>query len=111
MAKFYVSCGACRFVTSAVESQSAALWSIHQFIAGRVDLDSIDWSDVRMIDRADLIEAMLELDDTVRVSEIGFSGTEAGTFDTAEILNEWNALVVVVDRLQRRLDASGSPIR
>lgn len=111
MAKYYVSCGACRYVTTACESQSAALWSIHQFIASRVDLDSIDWKDARTIDREDFVEAMLELDDVVRVSEIGFSGDEAGSFDTAEILTEWNALVIVVDRLHRRLEAVQDPIR
>ena len=100
MAKFYVTCGSFTFLTSANDARSAAVWAIHRFLAERVDLDSIDWTDPETVDRTDLMDAMLELGETVRISEIGFERTDAGELDAADVLTEWNYLVVAVSRLE-----------
>lgn len=100
MAKFYVTCGSFTFLTSATDPQSAALWTIHRYIAERVDLDTISWTQPETIERSDVIDAMLELGESIRISEIGFERSDAGELDTADILTEWNYLVVAVSRLE-----------
>ena len=81
-----------------------ALWAVHQFLGKRIDLSSVEWTRPETIDREDIVEAMLCLADTVFVSEIGFGRDDAGMIDTADLLTEWNQLVVAVQRLESLLD-------
>ena len=60
----------------------------------------MEWSDPETTDRQDIMEAMIALDDTVFVSEIGFGRSDAAVFDTADLLTEWNQLVIAVQRLE-----------
>lgn len=100
MAKFYTTCGSFEFLTTAEDPRSAALWSIHQFLANRIELESVGWDDPETIDRQDIMEAMLCLDDTVFVSEVGFGRDDAAIIDTADLLTEWNQLVIAITRLE-----------
>ncbi len=104
MDKFYITCGEFTFLTTATDERSAALWAVHHFLSTRVDLGTIEWSDPETIDRDDLIEAMLSLDEQVCVSEIGFGRADAATFDAADILTEWNQLAIAIQRLEALLD-------
>ncbi len=106
MAKFYVQCGLSRQLIQAEDADGAALWAVHQIIEQAIDLDSIDWMDEDEINNMDLIRVMLALDPQVLVSEIGFGRSEAGAFETPEIMTEWNQLIVAVSRLQMRLSAT-----
>ncbi len=103
MSKFYVRCGLFEFLTTAENPRSAALWAVHRYLGDRVALDSIDWNHPATIDRADLVHAMLDLDDQIAVSEIGFGRAEAACLDTADVLAEWNQLIVAVCRLDQSL--------
>ena len=103
MAKYYTTCGSFEFLTDATDPRSAALWSIHQFLANRIELDSVAWEDPDTIDRQDIMEAMFCLEDTVFVSEVGFGRDDAAIIDTADLLTEWNQLVIAVTRLQSAL--------
>ena len=100
MAKFYTTCGRFEFLTTAEDARSAALWSIHQFLANHIELNSIEWTDPETIDRQDVMEAMMALSDTVFVSEIGFGRDDAAILDTADLLTEWNQLVIAIQRLE-----------
>jgi hypothetical protein len=104
MAKFYTTCGSFEFLTTAEDARSAALWSIHQFLANRIELSSVEWTDPETIDRQDIMEAMIELGDTVFVSEIGFGYSDAAIIDTADLLTEWNQLVIAICRLEALMD-------
>ena len=98
MPKFYVQCASIQYLTFAKDARGAALAAVHQFIGQRIDIASIDWTNAETIDRNDMISAMLALDESILVSEIGFGRDDAGTFATAEILSEWNELVIAVSR-------------
>jgi hypothetical protein len=104
MPKYYLQCGSFDFLTTADDARSAALWAIHCYVSDRVALDSIDWTDSNTIDRQDLIVALLELGDEMVVSEIGCGRDDAGQLETADILNEWNQLVVAVSRLEAAIN-------
>lgn len=105
MAKYYTTCGSFEFLTTATDARSAALWSIHQLLARHIDLATVSWADPETIDRQDVMEAMLCLDDTVFVSEVGFGRDDAAIIDTADLLSEWNQLAIAVQRLQDSIDA------
>ena len=100
MDKFYITCGSFEFVSTARDARSAALWSIHQFLSKRIELGSVEWTDPETIDRDDIIEAMLELHEEILVSEVGFQRDDIGRLDTADILTEWNQLVIAIQRLE-----------
>ena len=85
MAKFYITCGNFEFLTTAEDARSAALWSVHQFLSNRIELESVEWTDPETIDRDDIIEAMLELRDEILISEVGFHRDDIGRIDTADI--------------------------
>ena len=104
MAKFYTTCGTFEFLTTAEDARSAALWSVHQFLSTRIELSTVEWSDPETIDRQDIMEAMIELADTVFVSEVGFGRSDAAVIDTADILTEWNQLVIAMQRLESLID-------
>jgi hypothetical protein len=113
MAKYYVQCGMSQQLVQAEDPRGAALWAVHQVIDQAIDLESIDWTDADEIENLDLIRVMLGLPEQISVSEIGFGRSEAGLFDTPDIMTEWNQLIIAVSRLQVRLnkttvDAAGS---
>lgn len=99
MSKYYTTCGNLEFLTSADDPRSAALWSVHQFMASQIELDSIDWDDPETIDRQDVMDAMTALSDTIFISEIGFGRADVAIFDAADVLTEWNQLVVAISRI------------
>ena len=103
MAKYYTTCGSLEFLTTAEDPRSAALWSAHQFLCSKIELESIAWDDPETIDREDLMEAMLCLSDTMFVSEIGFGRGDAAIIDTADLLTEWNQFVIAMMRLESTL--------
>ena len=100
MPKYYITCGSYEFLTAGPDASSAALWTLHQYLDNRIDLDSVDWSDPTSIDRQDLVCAMVELDEQLLVSEQGFGLADAGYFDTAELLTEWNQLILALRKLE-----------
>jgi hypothetical protein len=101
MQKFYVTSGGCQKVVGSRDAQSAALWSLHQFLDEHVDLDSIDWFDESEIDNLELIQALVSLGEEFCVSEIGFGRSEAGYFDTADIMTHWQHLMIAVNRMDQ----------
>jgi hypothetical protein len=100
MAKYYVTCGSCSLLTSASDARSASLWALHRFLAGRVDLDHLAVSAARSLERADVNDALMALDETVCISETGFGRDDAGRLNTAALLGEWHQLLVAVQRLK-----------
>ena len=97
--KFYVLSGDCRQVVQARDADAAALWAVHLFLEENANLDQVDWFDESEIDRPDLIQALLRLGEAVCVSEIGFGRAEAGWFDTADVMTQWQQLVMAVNRM------------
>ena len=100
MSKFYIRCGSLEYLTTADDARTAALWAIHQYLSRRVDLDTIDWSDPCTIERSDWVTPLLMLGENLTASQRAFGADDAGCFDTADLLTEWNQLVVAVARLE-----------
>ena len=101
MRKFYATSGRCQKIVGSRDAESAALWSLHQFLDEQVDLDTIDWFDEAEIDNLDLIQALISLGEEVCISEIGFGRSEAGCFDTADVMTQWQHLMIAVNRMDQ----------
>ncbi|MGI9519355.1 MAG: hypothetical protein ACR2NP_20050 [Pirellulaceae bacterium] len=100
MAKYYVTCGSFRYLTTAADTSGAALWAVHQYLHSQTTMHDVDWSSPDTVDRDDVIEAMLGLPDWIGVSEIGFGRDEAASLETVDVLTEWNQLVLAISRLE-----------
>lgn len=110
MAKYYVQCGLLQLVTTAEDARGAALWGLHSYLAERLPLDAIDWTDPSFGERADWVEAVLSLGSHVVVSESGFRGDPCLRLDATELLVEWSQFAVAVTRLERVMAASGDGV-
>ncbi len=95
MAKFYVQCGPIRSILSAETSEQAALSAMdrtlqsHSWIYDDPALGPLDCYEHLML------EALLHLDPTVRVSERGFDRDDAHQVGTPETVEQWHRLMVV----------------
>lgn len=106
MAKFYVQSGLCSEIVTANDAYSAALWAMHLVMEDVVPVDQVDWLDECDVPESGFEDGLLKLGQTVAVSEIGFGRDEAGRYDTADTLAEWNQLIIALTRLEARIQES-----
>ena len=92
-------------VLQAKDSRSAAIWAAHRTLCQSLPFLCEDAEDYREL--ADLTR----LGDTLEVSQQGFAGRDRVEFSTLEIVEEWNRLLVALDRLQARLEQGDAAVR
>jgi len=97
MAKFYVQSGNLELVLQAHDSRCAAIWAVHRTLSPSLPFLCEEPGEYLALDDAG------RLGETIRVSERGFDRANAASFDTLEIVTEWNQLLVAIDRLQQRV--------
>ena len=108
MPKYYVQCGPIQTVLLADSVEHAALCALdltlqnHLWIYDDPGLGEQDRHDHLML------EALMHLDVTVRVSERGFDRPDAFLVGTPEVVENWHALMVGMSRL---FVAAGLPPR
>ena len=108
MAKYYVQCGSTRCVLTADSLEQAALSAMdrslqaHLWIYDDPDLDEQDCRDHLML------EALLHLDPSIRISEQGFDRADAAELGTPDTIARWHRLMVGMSRL---FVAAGLPPR
>jgi hypothetical protein len=93
MPKFYVQSGRLEMVLQARDSRCAAIWAAHRTLGQTMPFLCENESDYTEL--ADLTK----LGETIRVSQRGFDRGDAVTFETLDIVTEWNQLLVALDRL------------
>lgn len=103
MAKFYVQSGLVSQLVSANDAYSAALWAMHLVMEDVVPVEEVDWLDENDVPEHGFADGLMKLGDEILVSEVGFGRDEAGRFDTADTLAEWNQLVIAMARLESLL--------
>jgi len=102
MPKFYVQSGNLQLVLQAKDSRSAAIWAAHRTLSQALPFLCEDSEDYLQL--ADLTQ----LGDTILVSQQGFSGRDRLEYPTLDIVEEWNRLLVALDRLQARLEQAAA---
>ena len=99
MPKYYVQCGPIQTILLADSTEHAAFCALdltlqnHLWIYDDPGLSEQDQHDHLMI------EALMHLDATVRVSERGFDRSDASLVGTPEAVENWHALMVGMSRL------------
>src|SRR5262245_16564660 len=93
MPKFYVQSDRLEMVLQARDSRCAAIWAAHRTLSQTLPFLCENESDYAVL--ADLTE----LGETIRVSKRGFDREDAVTFETLDVVTEWNKLLVAIDRL------------
>ena len=99
MSKFYVQCGPLRTILLADSIEQAALAGLDRTLQAHVWI--YDDPDLSQHDRRDhmMLEALLHLDPTVRVSERGFDRADADVVGTPETIDRWHRLMTGMKRL------------
>jgi hypothetical protein len=93
MPKFYVQSGGLEMVLQARDSRCAAIWAAHRTLG-----QSLPFLCEEPADYAELAD-LTRLGETIRVSQRGFDRDDAATFNTLDVISEWNQLLVALDRL------------
>ena len=102
--KYYVKSGGCEQIVQTRDAEAAAIASVHRFLDANADLESINWFDEAEMDNLDLINALLQLGEDVAVSEMGFGRNEAGRFDTADIMAQWQHYMIAINRMDQEFN-------
>ena len=108
MAKFYIQSGDKEVIVSAADAQGAALWLVNRTIRCCQSHDN-DCSEreFSLDDETFLnaIFAMDQLNEEILVSEIGFGQSEAGSFETEWLFEQWCGLMDAMSHLFDQLNA------
>ncbi len=125
MAKFYLESADVRFIVCAADVEGAALWAMHRVMDRMIDAyeaAKAEWYDADFDDELEnhplsgnaalgipeaipydaMLEGLVQFDETIRISEIGFGRCEAAELRTEEIFHKWRQLMLAVDRLHRK---------
>jgi hypothetical protein len=98
MPKYYVKSAKFRLVTTARDSKSAAIWAVHRTLSRSLPFlceDSADYLE---------LSPLTHLGESLQVSQRGFDNPASETFETLDIVSEWNQLLTAIDRLHERLE-------
>ncbi len=99
MAKFYVQCGPLQLILVADSIRQAALSAIDKSLQTHLWIyDDAELSNQNRRDHL-MIEALMHLDPTIRISEKGFDRTDAVAVGTPETIDAWHHLMVGMNRL------------
>jgi hypothetical protein len=104
MPKFYVQSGSLQLITTATDPRAAAIWAVHRALAPALPFLSEE-ADTVAAPEVPRCGPVAALGETVHVSERGFEQDDGVTYQTLEIVTQWNQLLLAVDRLQKRLAA------
>lgn len=100
MAKYYVESGTLQLIVQADNAHKAALWAIHRAMQQILPVyDEICLSPETKADVALTAGAMV-LGEEMNLSEVGFGGNDTIQFSTADIVIEWNQLMIALTKLE-----------
>ena len=99
MAKFYIQCGSIEVVLTADSAEQAALSALDRSLQQHLwiyDDEGLSEEDRRL---HLMLEALLHLAPTIKISEQGFDREDAAHIGTPETVDHWHKLMVGMNRL------------
>ncbi len=103
MAKYYVQSGNFQMTISADDAEKAALWVVHRAMGQVVPVyDDGELSPTEK-EHVAILDGLMVLGNTIRLSEIGFDRDDAVELDTFELIVQWHQLMIAVSRLEEML--------
>lgn len=103
MAKFYVQSGSVQAVVDSVDLDRAALWVVHQVMGKTLPIEDLDDEPYELANVESSVRGQF-LDETIRISEIGFDRDDSMIVDTLETFRHWYELFQAVSILASRLN-------
>ena len=99
MAKYYASCGSQTLTITAPTAQFAAMRLIDEAMAAHVWIyDDASLGEQTRRDHL-VLEALLHLGATVRVSQRGLGRNDEGEFGAPELVDEWHKLMMGLSQM------------
>lgn len=99
MAKYYVQCGPIRTILLADSIEQAAMSALDRTLQAHVWIYDDPQLSARDCHEHLMLEALLHLDPTLRISERGFDRDDAQLVGTPETVERWHSLMVGMQRL------------
>ena len=103
MAKYFVQSGTLRSVVEAESSRRAALWAVHQAMQQVLPLEDQPSTATTNETPSHPEPVRAVLSGRLRVSSSGFDRVDATQMETLEVVNEWNQMILTLDRLEKML--------
>ncbi len=103
MAKYYLQSGNVRTVISADDSEKAALWVVHKAMQQVVPVYEGAELTVEEKSEVAVIQGIMVLGNTVKISEVGFDRCDGEELDTFDLVVQWHQLMVALSRLEKIL--------
>lgn len=103
MAKYYVQSGDRKMVMTAADAQAAALWLVHRSLNDV--MPAYDDRGMSAEDRCEIamVHGLINLDNTIAVSERGFDRSDAVSLDVFELIQTWHQLMTALIKLESDL--------
>ena len=99
MAKYYVQSGQVKMIMDAQDVQGAALWAVHSRLGSIASIyEGEEYTEAEQLDQV-LMAALIELDTTVSVSELGFDRSDAVVMESFDLAVQWHQLARALMRL------------
>ena len=107
MTKYYVQSGTLYTTVQAESTRKAALWAVHQAMQQVLPIEITEETSAQSKSETVSSRGVSVMDQIVRVSELGFGGSDTKTLLTMDVVREWNEMFAALDRLQRMLEQGG----
>lgn len=103
MAKYYVQSGSVKMVMDASDVGGAALWAVHSSLSELSFIyENDEFTEDERVDQV-MMQALIELEPTITVSELGFNRADSVHLETYEVAMQWHQLAQAMKRLEDRL--------
>jgi hypothetical protein len=100
MAKFYVQSGTLRGIVDCYDAECAAVWAVNRVMEKLVAIPVVEECD----ELAQNDIGMFALDDSIRLSEIGFDRDDYDEIDTHLAFVQWHQLKKSIEAIEQRFD-------
>jgi hypothetical protein len=100
MAKFYVQSGTIRGIVDCYDAECAAVWAVNRVMEKLVSIPVVDDCDEES--QNDI--GMFALDDSIRLSELGFDRDDCEEIDTHMAFIQWHQLKKSIEAIEQRFN-------
>lgn len=104
MAKFYAQCGPVRLVLNSYDRETAALAVVDSALQQHLWI----YEDPKLRDRSRkdhlMMEALLHLDSSIKISEQGFDRSDAVEVGVPEMIQHWHRLMMTLSRIHTSMN-------
>lgn len=103
MAKYYVESGTMQMVVQADDERKAALWAVHRAMQQILPMYDNDEIPVPQKHFVAIAEGWMTLGDTITLNELGFGRNDGISYETFDVVTEWNQLMIALAKIEQAI--------